>query len=98
MLQSLRNIAIIIEELGVDTPAQQLLDRFLIGYPLDGEFHRVADCQLHVWLAPGENDSELQRRLTDFPLRRHQSIDTAAAAADGIVLVPKDVAAPQLLE
>ena len=75
MQQPLRQIAFIIEELEVDTPAQQLLDRFLIGYPLDGDFHQLEDCQIHVWLAPDANDSELRRRMGDFALHRHETIE-----------------------
>jgi len=93
-----RNIAFILEEFGADTPAQHLLDRFLIGYPRDGEFHRPDDWQVHVWLALGVPDQELFRRTQDFPLERHQTVESAAAAADAIVFVPRQIAAPELLE
>src|SRR5688500_4385659 len=98
MQQSLRHIAFVIEELGVDTPAQQLLDRFLMGYPRDGGLHRVEDCQIHVWLAPGADDSELVRRIGDFGPRRHAAIDSATEVADGIVLVPRHIATADLLK
>src|SRR2546422_1033212 len=39
-LKPLRKIAFLVEEFSLQTPAQQLLDRFLIGYPRDGKFHR----------------------------------------------------------
>lgn len=97
MEQSLRKIAFVAEEFGADTPAQQLLDRFLMGYPRDGEFHRPQDCEIHAWLAPGAADAEFRRRLADFPLRRHDAIEQAVAGADGIVVVPKGVAAGDLL-
>src|ERR1041385_979800 len=97
MQQPLLHIAFIIQELAVDVPAQQLMDRFLIGYPRDGEFHRP-DCQIHVWLQPGADDSELVRRRGDFSLHRHNTIEDATASADAIVVVPRRIAAEELIE
>ena len=97
MQQGPLQIGFILEDFSADSPAQHLLDRFLIGYPRDGEFHRP-ECQVHVWLASGATDSELTRRLTDFPLRRHQTIESVVAAANRIIVVPRQIASPDLLQ
>ena len=41
-MRPLRQITFLLEDFALQTPAQQLLDRFLIGYRRDGEFHRSA--------------------------------------------------------
>ena len=97
MGKPLRNVAFVLEELSLDTPAQQLLDRFLIGYPRDGQFHRP-DCSVHVWLASGAAEDELRRRISDFPLKRHETIEQAVASADAIVVVPRQISAASLVD
>jgi hypothetical protein len=96
MPRALGKIAFIVEEFGTDTPAQQLLDRFLIGYPLNGEFHRP-DCEIHLWMPQDANDQEVRRRIADHALRRDNSIESATSQADGIILVPKGISHGGLL-
>jgi hypothetical protein len=96
MDRPLRKIAFVVEELGLDTPSQQLLDRFMIGYPRDGDFHRCQG-QLSVWLAPNAPDTELRRRLADFPIRHHDTIEAAVRDADGIIVAPRGVSSRDLL-
>ena len=48
------------------TPEQQLLDRFLIGYPNGGTFHRP-DC--NVTLVTPDKNGDIERRMKDFSLR-----------------------------
>jgi len=97
MARPLRNLAFVVEELKLDTPSQHLLDRFLIGYPRDGQFHRP-DCQVHVWLAPNAADEELRRRISDFPLKHHEKLDAAVAQADAIIVVPRGISAAPLVD
>lgn len=85
MPRPLRKIAFIVEDLALDTPAQQLLDRFMVGYPLNGEIHRP-DCDVHVWMPSGTTDRELRR-----------AIESAVSEADGIILVPKNISNGRLL-
>ncbi|MEI8360253.1 MAG: hypothetical protein WCH13_17435, partial [Deltaproteobacteria bacterium] len=69
-----RQITFVLDEFAPQTPAQQLLDRFLLGYRRDGQFHRVAGIQVVAHLAAdaattaGEN-SELSRRVADHGLK-----------------------------
>ncbi|HEY8746468.1 MAG TPA: hypothetical protein VIM11_00730 [Tepidisphaeraceae bacterium] len=90
MDRPLKKIAFVLEDCSLGSPGQQLLDRVLIGYPRDGEFHRC-EGEVHVYLAPQAADAELRRRLADFPLHRESTIEQAVTGADGIVVVPGHV-------
>lgn len=59
-------VVFIADEFAVRTPVQQLLDRFLMGYPRQGAFHRP---QLDVVLVTPARNGEIERRIKDFGLR-----------------------------
>src|SRR5688572_28837372 len=59
-------LAFIADEFKLRTPVQQLLDRFLIGYPHGGKFHKP-DCEV-ILVAPQKN-ADIERRIKDFKLR-----------------------------
>jgi hypothetical protein len=97
-------LVFLLEEFAVPSPGQQLLDRFLIGYPRDGEFHRVQDCEIVLCVlgsaivgsvsAPGaslEIKDALQARVRDFGL----SLKTmeSSASADAILVAWKGTGA-----
>jgi hypothetical protein len=86
MARALKKIAFVIEEFGVPSPTQQWLDRFLIGYPRDGRFHRLDGCQIAAWTAGDASDNELDRRAKDFGLTRTARIEEALAGAEAIVV------------
>ncbi|HYV26839.1 MAG TPA: hypothetical protein VFA77_04865 [Candidatus Eisenbacteria bacterium] len=88
-MRSLRKIAFVLQEFALQTPAQQLLDRFLIGYPRDGVFHRVEDCQIAVYLPVRWQNVALDRRQKDFGLVREGNIEQVLANADAVVVVWK---------
>jgi len=92
----LRKIAFVAERFALDTPAQQLLDRFLIGYPRNGEFHRCG-AVVSLFLGPGAPDADVRRRIADFSLQRHETIESAVREANGIVVVPRGISSPELL-
>ena len=91
-MKPLRQITFLLEDFALQTPAQQLLDRFLLGYRRDGEFHRPAGVRIVVHLAGGEH-AELARRTTAFGLTRTQSIGEALTGADAVLAVPASHAA-----
>ena len=91
-MRPLRQITFLLEDFALQTPAQQLLDRFLIGYRRDGEFHRPADVRIVAHLAGGTN-AELSRRAAEFGLSRAQSVGEALHAADAVIAVPASSAA-----
>ncbi len=84
---ALQRIAFIVEEFALETPAQQLLDRFLFGYPRHGEFHRLKDCRVVVHLATGGANFELERRAKNFNLIREENLGPAVADSDAVVIV-----------
>jgi len=56
----------IADEFELRTPVQQLLDRFLIGYPHLGTFHKP-DCEVVLVLL--DKNNAVERRIKDFGLR-----------------------------
>ncbi|MBI5800298.1 MAG: hypothetical protein HZA92_06160 [Verrucomicrobia bacterium] len=90
-MKPLRQIAFVLEDFALQSPAQQLLDRFLLGYRRAGAFHkldglRVTAARAGDFLSPSAallqmraNKAGLQ--LTDLP--------TALRDADAIVIVPR---------
>ena len=92
---ALRKIAFVLEDFIVGTPAQQLLDRFLIGYLRDGEFRRIPNLEVAVWLAPAAENSTvfadattgLAVRQRDFKLLQHSDLATALKDTDAVIVV-----------
>lgn len=73
------NVHFEVEEFAPVTPAQQLVDRFLVGYPREGEFH-APGLAVSVHL-PGEPENPaLGQRQRDHGLRRAESLAGAHAA------------------
>jgi hypothetical protein len=87
-MRPLRKIAFLIEEFVTPSPAQQLLDRFLIGYSLHGSFHRFPDLEVSVYLIVS-SESDFGSRREDFPLRVEPTAEQAVANADAVVIVPR---------
>ena len=70
-------IVFIADEFKLRTPVQQLLDRFLVGYPNAGMFHKPA-CQT-ILVAP-EKNADIERRIEDFGLQWQSTLAPADAA------------------
>jgi hypothetical protein len=88
-MKKLAKITLVLEEFSLKTPAQQILDRFLIGYPRDGEFHRLQECQiiLHLTNAPAAGSKELEQREKDFGLVREPNLQRALSTADAVIVI-----------
>ena len=83
---SKKNIAIIVDDLTLGSPAQQILDRFLIGFTRDGVF------QLHpfenVTVFSSNSDNKLlEQRRKDFPHKTANSKKEALANAETVVFL-----------
>ena len=87
MSRALRKFAFIAEEFALRTSAQQLLDRFLIGYASDGEFHHLKDCRVSMPLPSGGDTALLDQRQKDFGLACEPGLERALADADAAVVV-----------
>ena len=58
-------IAFLSEDFATSSPAQQLLDRFLIGYPRDGSFHRIPNLEVSAYQIVS-SESDFGSRRDDF--------------------------------
>ena len=76
-------IVFVADQFGLQTPVQQLLDRFLLGYPDGGAFHRPEG---QVVLSVPDKNSEVQRRVDDFGLVIEADRARAVADADAVLI------------
>lgn len=83
-MRSLSKITFIVQHFNVPSPAQQLLDRFLIGYNHDGEF-RSTRCEVTLF-AGTEDRQAITSRAGDFGMRVVASIQDAASDSESVVV------------
>ena len=88
-MRTLRKIAFLFEEFGRPSPAQQLLDRFLIGYSNDGAFHPPAFNAASVYVMLGNNEADFDRRTEDFKLSVAPTAAQAVEGADAVVIASR---------
>ena len=74
------------------TPAQQLVDRLLLGYPYQGEFRSPRHQVVSVFAILGVGESELRTR-TQRGMRIFSTAEDAVRAADDVLIVPRGVGA-----
>src|SRR5690349_19186177 len=72
-------LVFIADEFKLRTPVQQLLDRFLIGYPHEGTFQKP-ECEA-VLVVP-EKNVEIERRVKDLGLSWQKN----EASGDGVLI------------
>ncbi|HZN56528.1 MAG TPA: hypothetical protein VFD71_00530 [Planctomycetota bacterium] len=77
-----KKLAVIAEEMSIGSAAQQLLDRWLAGFPFGGTIHARAFDEVILHAPAGAWDGEVARRVTDFGLR---TVPSATAAVEGSV-------------
>jgi hypothetical protein len=87
-MRPLRKIAFLLEEFGVPTPAQQLLDRFLIGYPREGAFHKLDGTQIAAYVAVAA-ESSFGERPKEFDLVVAPTMERAVTDADAVMIVSR---------
>ncbi len=94
-MRPLRKIAFLVEDFTAPSAiqnsgsaAQQLVDRFLIGYPRDGVFRTFNDLQVTVHLLVG-SEADFSSRVRDHRLLLAQTAEQAVADADAVVIVPR---------
>src|SRR5262245_46759836 len=79
-------LGVLVEDLSLRSPAQQLLDRFLVGYPHAGSFHRPRFASITVHGGAG---TERDRRCADHGLRVAETADAALHGADAVLVCPR---------
>ena len=87
-MRALRKIAFLLDEFASPSPAQQLLDRFLIGYPRDGALHTLEDAAVSAYLAVSA-ESNFGTREEEFDLEVAPTAERAVAGADAVVIVSR---------
>lgn len=75
----MNRVAFILDQFELSSPAQQLLDRFLIGYKQGGEFKAIPAKVLAI-LPNAREHRLLQARAKDFGLETLDTLDAAAGA------------------
>src|SRR5262249_25152434 len=89
MMQPIRKITFLLEEFTTPSPAQQLLDRFLIGYPRDGAFHLPERATVSAHLMLPNNESDFDKRRDDFDLVIAPNAAQAVEGADAVVVASR---------
>ena len=88
-MATLRKIAFLLEEFTRYSPAQQLLDRFLVGYRRNGAWHKAGCEQVAAHLMLGGGESDFGDREDDFGLVSVPNIQSAVEGADAVVIVSR---------
>src|SRR6185436_18054695 len=88
MQNDITKIAVLADHFDLGSPAQQLLDRFLIGYPQDGEFRRIPNCRVVACELAPRADSNLTKRVADFGLTVATNIRQCVEDARAVIVVP----------
>lgn len=80
-----KRITVLAYDLTLGSPAQQLLDRFLIGFPRDGEF-QPSPFQVTAWLAQPSQPELIAQRCQDYQLKVAHSLAEALDQADAVMI------------
>ncbi len=93
----LRQIAFVLEDFALQSPAQQLLDRFLLGYRRAGGFHKLDGIRVTAarggdLQSPSAASDLLRARAADVGLQL-TDLPAAVRDADALVIVPRTAAA-----
>ena len=92
-MKPLRHLAFVIEDFALQTPAQQLLDRFLFGYRRNGGFHkpdgiRVTATRAGDLQSPSIASDQLHARTTESALQL-ADLPAALPNADAVLVIPR---------
>lgn len=88
-MPAVRKIAFLLEEFTKFSPARQLVDRFLIGYPRDGAMYKPARETVSAHLMLSATESDFEMRQEDFGLTISPTAEEAVESADAVVIVPR---------
>jgi hypothetical protein len=88
MPEPLKKIAFVIERFAANGPGQQLLDRFLMGYPDEGVFRQLRGCTIAAHVVESAERSEVERRAKDYGLVSENSLPACIRDADAVAVIP----------
>src|SRR5689334_1924954 len=86
---SVKKVAILVDDLALASPSQQIVDRFLIGYNRDGVFERPAVEKIAIWCRDSD-DKIVEQRRREFPRSLVHSRDEAIANANAVVFIQNE--------
>jgi hypothetical protein len=84
----MRKVVFLLEEFSTPSPSQQLLDRFLMGYPRNGLFHKPAISEISAYLPP-TSEAGFGMRAADFGLKIAPIVEQAVDRADAVVIASR---------
>ena len=87
-MDPMRKAAFLLEEFSTPSPSQQLLDRFLRGYPRNGALHKPAIGEFSAYLPP-TSEGDFGMRREDFNLKVAAAVEQAVDGAGGVVIVSR---------
>ena len=100
-MPTLRKLSFLLEELQPQSPGQQLLDRFLIGYPDNGTFQTPNRETTAAYVMVSGTEPDFDQRPEEFGLAPARTAEAAVEGADAIVVAsrkPGAVANERLVE
>jgi hypothetical protein len=90
----MKKVAFILDGFELQSPGQQLLDRFLMGWSENGAFRSGAG-KVVLWMSSGGESPLVQRRVKEFGLELASSLETAVAEANLTIIAPGTTKLPQ---
>jgi len=84
-----RKLAFLLEDFQATSPGQQLLDRFLMGYPVDGALHEPKPGSVSAYVLITGNEPEFDRRPADHGLVVASTAEAAVEGADAVVIAAR---------
>ena len=87
-MRPLNKLAFLLEDFSPGSPAQHLVDRFLMGYPRDGEFHQPGLREVSAYQMM-TNEGGFGKRAEDFDLSILTTAEEAVAGADAVAVVSR---------
>ena len=88
-MRTLRKIAFLLEEFSKPSPAQQLVDRFLAGYVIDGEFRRSPFESASAYVMLSNYDPNFEQRTKDFKRVVAARAEQAVEGADAVIIASR---------
>jgi hypothetical protein len=86
---SVKKVAILVDDLALGSPSQQIVDRFLIGFTRDGVFGRPTFEKIAIWCRASD-DKIIEQRRREFPRNFVGSRDEAIANANAVVFIQNE--------
>lgn len=81
----MEKIAVITDRFALGTPVQELLDRALVGFPMDGVFRRPDLREVVLFASEGANE-HVKRRVDDYGLKTTASAEAALEGAAAAIV------------